>query len=92
MTLPRKYLWLNDENARLAIFFVDVYFAPDCMSTDSITLLVASRFQAKKVIRYVRARCLEFHGFRISIAWQRDLWSTGWVLKRWRPLLALRLR
>jgi hypothetical protein len=92
MTLPRKSLWLNGEDAERAVFFVGVYFVPDCMSADRITLLVTSRFQAKKVIRYVRARCLKFHGFRTSIAWQRDLWSTGWVLKRWRPLLALRLR
>ena len=78
----RKYLWINGEWAGRKVFFVDVYYDFDCINEGTTSLVVASRFQAKKIIRYVRARCLEFHGSRISAACQRDLRFTGWKIER----------
>jgi hypothetical protein len=36
------------------VFFCDVYCELDCKSEGKITLVVASRLKAKKVIQYVR--------------------------------------
>jgi hypothetical protein len=41
--------------------------------------VVASRLKAKKVVRYVSTRCLEFHDSTIPAARQRDLFLTGLV-------------
>jgi hypothetical protein len=80
MTAPRKLLTINGQKAGRTVFFVDVCFASDCVTTGRITALVASRFQAKKIIRTIAARCLEFHGSKITPAWQRDLWMSGWKI------------
>ncbi len=82
MTAPRKHLWLNGEKAGRKVFFVDVYYDFDCLSAGTTSLVVASRFQAKKIICYVRSRCLEFYGSRVSAAYQRDLWLTDWKVER----------
>jgi hypothetical protein len=64
------------------VFFVDAYYDLDCVIEGKTTLVVASRFKAKKIIRYIRPRCLKFHGSRIQAAWQRDLFSTDWAVNR----------
>ena len=67
---------------RRNVFFVDVYYDFDCLTPSTLTLVVASRWRAKRVIRYVRRHCLEFHRAKIQTAWQRDLHDTGWAVER----------
>jgi hypothetical protein len=64
------------------VFFVDVYCAQDCLTEGTVTVVVASRFKAKKAIRYIRNRCFRFHGSAIRSAWQGDLFFTGWTANR----------
>lgn len=86
MSHPRKYFWRDGKKAGRKVFFVDVYYDLDCVCEGRTSLVVASRHQARKIIRTIRVRCLEFHGSRIQPACQRDLWFTGWtVARRTRP-------
>ena len=69
-------------NRSRKVFFVTLYYDEDCLTPVRRELVVASRRQAKKAIRYVRSRCLEFHDARIDAARQRDLRFTGWMVNR----------
>src|SRR5258708_6360399 len=63
-------------------FFFFVYYDFYFFTPSTLTLVVASRWRAKKVIRYVRRHCLEFHRAKIQTAWQRDLHHSGWAVER----------
>jgi hypothetical protein len=67
------------------VFFVTLHYDEDCVTTERRELVVVSRRQAKKVIHYTRARCLEFHGADILPARQHDLFYTGWTVNRRGP-------
>jgi hypothetical protein len=64
------------------VFFVDVSYSLDCLTCGTSSFLVASRHQAKKVIRYIRRRCLKFHYAKIQPAFQHDLHGTSWKIER----------
>lgn len=74
---------MTPENQGRRVFFVTVYAAEDCVSPiERRELVVASRRQAKKAVRSMRARCLEWHGAKIEPARQHDLVATGWTVSR----------
>jgi hypothetical protein len=69
------------------VFFVTAYYEEDCLTSElRHEVVVASRRQAKKLIRYVRSRCLEFHGAEILPARQDDIRGTGWTVNRRGPV------
>ena len=73
--------WSTRKRGR-KVFFVDAFYELDCVTEGKTTLVVASRRQAKNAVRYIRARCLQFHGSTIRPARQGDLFFTGWTVNR----------
>ena len=68
------------------LFFVSYFFELDCLTSGCSTYLAASRYQAKKIGRYIAHRSLSCERLSLSIAWQRDLHFSGWTIdKRRRP-------
>ena len=65
------------------VFFLTVYATEDCVTPiERHELIFASRLQAKKAARAIRARCFEWHGAKIEAARQDDLRFTGWTVIR----------
>ncbi len=65
-----------------SLFFVTYSIELDCVTIGSRTYLAASRYQAKKIGRYIARRALSCERLEIRQACQRDLLFTGWTIKK----------